>query len=62
MTSPKKKQTRKVKDFKPHRVNENVWFYVNEKTLHFVAWTEGKTGERKAASFLIKKSALKKYV
>lgn len=48
-------------EIKPININDDVWFYVNPKSLDFVVWVEMR-GMRKAAQFRILKSKLKKYL
>lgn len=43
------------------KINEDTWFYSNEKTLDFVSWVVvGK--QRYASQFRVSKAKLKKYL
>lgn len=53
----------KINKLKPVTVNENVWFYRNEKTLEFIVWSKGtSTDPRQVTSFRIRRALLKKHL
>jgi hypothetical protein len=43
---------------KPIKINSDIWFYVNKKSIDFVVWTS----QRECIQFKITEKKLKKYI
>ncbi|MES2408777.1 MAG: hypothetical protein V4509_00570 [Patescibacteria group bacterium] len=50
--------TQNKKELQPIKVNKDVWFYKNPKTIEFVVWTEVE-GKRNIVCFKVLKSKFK---
>ena len=45
-----------MKSNEPQNINKDVWYYENDKTLHFIHWVNGTCHEFKVRISKLKKS------
>lgn len=58
MLGYKRKELPRINMHQSVKVNEDIWFYNNPKTITFVVWTQDKGHGRYAIHFTVKKSKL----